>query len=285
MKIQVKDFHAEKICHSGQCFRMEPINDTRLHFSLIAHGKYLEIRQETDGINVSCTEDDWDNIWKDYFDCDTDYGEIYDIVDASDPYLVKAVEFGSGIRILKQELFETIICFIISQQNNINRIRKCVRELCGRYGEERKNERGESYHVFPSPERLAACTEEELRDCNLGYRSKYIVKTSQMIAEGNIRLEQIRSMPYAEAREELMKLSGVGIKVAECICLFALHHVDAFPIDTHIQAVLQQHYPEGFPFSRYQGYAGILQQYAFYFDIYGKRQNSLSPLLFGKNDL
>lgn len=268
VKVQMKDFDLDKISRSGQCFRMNKTGENR--YALIAYGAYLEMEQAKDGILLSCPEEEWEKQWRTYFDCGTDYGEIYRLVDEADSYMQRAVSYGSGIRILRQELFETTVSFIISQQNNIPRIRKCVEALCSRFGEERYNFRGEAYHTFPSPERLAELKAEDLAECGLGYRSKYIVKTAKMIAGDEINWKGLADMPYVEARAELMKLCGVGVKVAECVCLFALHHVDAFPIDTHIQAVLVKYYPSGFPFDRYKGCAGILQQYAFYYDIYGE---------------
>ena len=267
-KIQINNMDLEKISKSGQCFRMNAIMGEEGAYSLIAFGKYLEMRKAKDGYIFTCSEKEWNDLWKEYFDCGTDYEKIYSLVDKEDDYMQSAVSFGKGIRILRQELFETTISFIISQQNNIPRIKKCVETICSRFGEEKYNLYEEKYYAFPTPERLADASEEELRSCNLGYRSRYIRKSARMIADGEVDLEALIHMDYENAKKELMKLCGVGIKVAECICLFALHHVDAFPIDTHIQSVLVNNYPKGFPFDKYKGYAGILQQYAFYYDIF-----------------
>ena len=139
----------------------------------------------------------------------------------------------SGLRILRQELWETIICFIISQQNNIPRITKCVDGLCTLFGEARQRENGEVYHAFPTAERLAQCTPEELSPIRLGYRAKYICATARQVASGTVDLEKVARMKYADAKNELLRLTGVGIKVAECICLFGLHlsHRHAYPAD------------------------------------------------------
>jgi len=111
-------------------------------------------------------------------------------------------------------------------------------------------------------------TEEELRALGMGYRARYLVETSRSICQGEISLEKIQSMRYyGRARKELLKLSGVGEKVADCICLFALHHMDAFPVDTHIKQVLDAHYRRGFPNRRYRGMRGIMQQYIFYYEL------------------
>lgn len=130
--------------------------------------------------------------------------------------------------------------------------------------------RGETYYAFPRPESLASLEENALMECNLGYRSKYVVRTARSVVSGEVDLEQIREMSYAKAREELLKLFGVGGKVADCICLFALHHLQAFPIDTHISQALERHYKRGFPNRRYQGIQGVMQQYIFYYELFGK---------------
>ena len=128
------------------------------------------------------------------------------------------------------------------------------------------------YYSFPTPQQLSGATEEELRRLGMGYRARYIVETTRSILEGEVSLEKLYQMKYyRRARKELMKLSGVGEKVADCICLFALHHMDAFPIDTHIRQVLDEHYRRGFPNRRYHGMRGIMQQYIFYYELIGER--------------
>lgn len=268
IKKNIEYFDIHKICNSGQCFRMNPVGEGR--YGVVAFGEYLEIGQEGNAVTFSCSGEEFAERWRDYFDLDTDYGEIERRVDKKDAYLTAAVQCGSGMRILQQELWEVIVSFIISQQNNIPRIKKCVESLCRNFGEKRENFRGEAYYTFPEAEVLAGHALEDFSVCSLGYRAKYIRKTAQMVADGTVSLERIRELEYEEARTELMRLCGVGIKVAECICLFALHHVDAFPIDTHIKDMLEHHYPKGFPFERYQGIAGILQQYGFYYELWGK---------------
>ena len=261
------DIDIVKIANSGQCFRMNPIKGREEVCTLVAFGEYLEIEKTDTGYQFSCSEEEWERLWKVYFDCSTDYEGLGYLIEEGDKYLQSALVHGKGIRILRQELFETIISFIISQQNNIPRIKKCVETLCTKYGEKRQNFRKEVYFTFPEPMSLAQAGTEALRDCGLGYRSRYIHETSRMIAEGEVKLSALQQMEYQSAKKELLKLPGVGIKVAECIALFGLHHVDAFPIDTHIDAVLKEYYPQGFPFKKYEGYAGILQQYMFYYDL------------------
>lgn len=266
-KIKVNNFDIQKICNSGQCFRMSEI-ETGI-FAVIAFDSYIEISQREDELELTCTEDDFNNIWNQYLGLNDDYDCIECLIE-EDTYMKTALEYGYGIRILKQDLWETLVSFIISQQNNIPRIKKSIQFLCERYGEKKINFRNEVFYTFPTPEALAKVSEEELRDCNLGYRSKYILRTAQSIANDTTYLERLAQLNYEDAKKELMKLYGVGIKVAECICLYALHHMDAFPVDTHILNVLDNNYQDGFPFEKYKGYAGPIQQYAFYYDLFHK---------------
>lgn len=263
--IQLEDFQIEQIARSGQCFRLVSCGDQV--FSLVAGEHYIEISQTGSQITFSGSQKEWEEIWMDYFDCGRDYGAIKKRIDPQDTYLSNAAIQGWGIRILHQDVWEMIITFIISQQNNIKRIRKCVETICERYGEKRINFHKEPYYLFPTPEALAAVSVEELIECNLGYRAKYIQKTAQMIVRKEVNLKSLPLMTYEDAKKEVMKLCGVGTKVAECICLFGLQHMNAFPIDTHIQKVLKEHYAEGFPFERYKDCAGILQQYIFFNDL------------------
>lgn len=275
----LQDFDIHQIASSGQCFRLRPTGPEEKNknlYTLTAFGRYLEIAQEerNSGVEVcfSCTEEEFDGLWSDYFDLGTDYGSIKKAIDPADAYLREAARLGSGIRILRQELWETIVTFIISQQNNISRIQKCVDILCREFGETGRDFRGNPYQIFPTAQALSRASEEELRRLGLGYRAPYLVKTARMAAEGEIDLGALAGMDYEGATEQLLKLCGVGKKVADCISLFALHHIEAFPVDTHIQAMLRR-YPEGFPFERYKGFAGVLQQYAFYYELHGQKEN------------
>ena len=265
----LEHFSLSQICRSGQCFRMEKVRDDV--YCVIAGGHYLEIEQEETACIFHCGEDAYKSFWKNYFDIDTDYGTYIGQIDAGDTYLTKAAAFGSGIRILRQDLWEMIVTFLISQQNNITRIRRCVKNICEKYGEKKESVEGVIYYVFPAPEALAGLTEDALMECNLGYRSKYVVRSARSVLSGEVDLRALYGMPYQEAKEELLKLYGVGAKVADCICLFALHHLQAFPVDTHINQAFSKHYPAGFPDNLYEGYQGVLQQYIFYYELFGDK--------------
>ncbi|HJC44352.1 MAG TPA: 8-oxoguanine DNA glycosylase [Candidatus Mediterraneibacter gallistercoris] len=277
-------FSIPQICESGQCFRLDAVSEDT--YELLAGSRYLKIKirgnpAETAGREENanahthaygetilyCTQEEYETFWKEYFDLSVSYSDYIDQIDRDDDYLTGAAAFGSGIRILRQDTWEMIITFILSQQNNIPRIKGLIRTLGERYGERRETPDGRIYYTFPRAEKLSQATEEELRELKLGYRSKYICQTAKMIAGGEIDLDALKEMEYTEARTELMRLSGIGGKVADCICLFALHQMDAFPVDTHIKKVLESHYPDGFPFERYKGCAGVMQQYIFYYDL------------------
>lgn len=261
----LNDFDIDQIANSGQCFRFHRVGDKS--YNLIAGTHLLNIQQNGRTVRFDCDEDEFNAIWRPYFDLDADYGRCKAAVAKRDTYLQNAVAYGGGLRILRQDLWETILCFIISQQNNIARITRCVENLCSLFGEICYNKSEQVYNSIPTAERLATCTPEDLAPVRLGYRAKYICAAARQVASGEVDLEAIRHMDYARAKAELLRLTGVGIKVAECICLFALHHIDAFPVDTHIRQMLDAHYPKGFPLKRYKGFAGVMQQYAFYYEL------------------
>lgn len=273
VKKAIENFNISQICDSGQCFRMTPICENtdyvpgEVRMKVIASDRYLEIHQIGKDCTFNCSEEEFEEFWKVYFDLETDYSVYMSRINPNDKYLMNAAACGSGMRILRQDLWEMIVSFLISQQNNIPRIRKCIENICREYGEKKLNENGEEYFVFPKPEVLAELDEDALKACNLGYRSKYVVRSARSIVSGEVNLDEIREMPYKKAREELLKLFGVGVKVADCICLFALHHLQAFPVDTHIHQAMETHYKRGFPKRRYKGIEGVLQQYIFYYEL------------------
>lgn len=277
----IDNFDIKQICDSGQCFRMNMLEDGAVE--VIAKGHYLTVLQNGKDVHFNCSDEDLKDFWINYFDLERDYGKIINSIDGSDLYLKNAAQFGSGIRILNQDLWEMIISFIISQRNNIKRIRTCIRKLCEKYGQKHvicdsdlqnlvntdtKDLLKETvYYDFPTPEALMNAEIEDIRALGVGYRDVYIKKAAEAVVSGQIDLDLVSNMDYMQAREELLKLFGVGEKVADCICLFALHHLDAFPRDTHIISIVDNHYNGNFPFEKYKGYAGVLQQYMFFNDL------------------
>ena len=269
--LENKNFNLEQICESGQCFRMNPLEEEKGAFFLIAGDRFLRARQDEGRIYLDCDENDFQEFWKEYFDLDTDYGKILESIDENDVYLNPAAASCPGMRILRQPVWETIVSFIISQQNNIKRIKKSIELLCKEYGQKNEHKDGAVYYSFPEPGALCRLPEDALMSCNLGYRSKYVVRAAARVESVDFDLKLLKTLGYEDAMEYLKSLSGVGDQVANCICLFALHHIGAFPVDTHIRQILSAHYPGGFPFERYRGYAGILQQYMFYYKIHGEK--------------
>ena len=258
----------DQICRSGQCFRMKKLEEG--HWEVIGGKRRIEVCQQGNECTFFCSEEEFENFWAGYFDLDGNYGEYIGRINPRDSYLTAAAEAGWGVRILRQDLWEMIVTFLISQQNNITRIRHCVENICSTYGDLCVDEMGNEYYGFPDPKKLAVLEENELMACNLGYRSKYVVRTARMIALGEFDLDEVRGLSYEKARARLMTLFGVGEKVADCICLFSLHQLQAFPIDTHIRQVLEKRYKRGFPNRRYKGIQGVMQQYIFYYELENK---------------
>ena len=267
-ELKQKNFDLRQIAISGQAFRMNEISNGR--FEIIARDRYLLAEQDEKGIcRFGCSEEEFRSFWYSYFDLETDYGKFISAIDENDAFLTAAAKSCPGLRILRQDPWEMVVTFLISQQNNITRIKRCVENICTRYGEKKTSPDGKVYHAFPLPEALAGLPEDALMADNLGYRSKYVVRTAGEIARGEFKIESLAGMSYEETREKLLKLYGVGVKVADCICLFGLHHIEAFPIDTHIKQMLAREYDNRFPFERYDGFAGVIQQYIFYHELHG----------------
>lgn len=279
----LKNFSIEQICVSGQCFRMNDITDCYVEnkagkesnspkyekvIEVIAFGKRLIVKQAGEEVTFDCSEDDYEKIWVPYFDINTDYGKIISLIDDNDLYLKNAAEKGYGIRILRQDLFEMIISFIISQRNNIKRIRKSVSLLSEKYGVKIVLEDGTEFYDFPTPKALAEANVDDLRAIGTGYRDVYIKRAAEAVYYGDFDLDKLRSMDYRDAKAYLLSLYGIGEKVADCVCLFALHLTESFPKDTHINQVLDREYKSGFDFDRYKESAGILQQYMFYNELF-----------------
>ncbi len=270
----IKDFHLDHTFDNGQCFRWNKEEDGS--YTGIAFGR---------AINISCigetvimdnaSMEDYHRIWRNYLDLDRDYGEIKKMLSEKDKAMLHAVSYGSGMRILQQDKWETLISFILSQNNNIGRIKKCVEGLCAAHGTPMGVYRGSMRYSFPKPEDLTMLSPEELDACRLGYRAKYIIETAKQIAaDGGARLERMGRASAEEAYEYLLGLSGVGPKVANCIMLFSMGKYGSFPLDVWIKRVMSQiyHIEEGntkrmqeYAASYFGEYGGIAQQYLFYY--------------------
>lgn len=257
------DFDLTRIAESGQCFRWEAQEDGG--YRIPFRNSCLYIRDMGNGkFELDCSDGEFHALWRDYFDLNTDYAGIRARVDKlQDPFLYCAAQAEQGIRILRQDPWETLVSFIISQNRNIPAIRRSIDLLCRAAGEALEDRRGERYYAFPSPEGILKLGDAALDACRLGYRAKYVRAAAQRAAEGLFSAESLLETPEAETLSALTGLYGVGIKVASCVSLFGLHHLDAFPVDVWIRRVLEAEYPGGYPYELYSPYNGVYQQYMF----------------------
>ena len=258
------DFDLARIADSGQCFRWE--REDSGAYRIIHREHCLRIRALDGGkCSLSCPEDEFREVWYDYFDLGEDYRAIRERVDREeDPFLADACEYGRGIRILRQDPWEMLISFIISQNRNIPVIKKSVELLCQAAGRRQEDASG-CFYLFPTPEEILSLGEEALAACRLGYRCRYVRAAAKEVAEGRLVLSDLIRASEETAVSALMRVCGVGVKVANCVSLFGLHHVDAFPIDVWMRRILDNEYPGGYPKERYSPYNGVYQQYMFYY--------------------
>ncbi|HIR44268.1 MAG TPA: DNA-3-methyladenine glycosylase 2 family protein [Candidatus Ventrisoma faecale] len=287
---QIDYFNVAQIAGSGQCFRMVPEEsggpagprtETESGWYRVISGEhFLRIRQENDIIEFDFPEAE-SGFWQRYFDLDTDYGAVIQGIPEKDRYLTEAARAGQGIRILRQDAWEMILSFIISQQKTIPMIQAAVEALSEAYGTRRTAADGQVYHSFPRPEQLSGVSLEDFKNLKLGYRAKYIHAICQDAASGALDLDHLAALDYSGAMEYLTGFYGIGTKVANCICLFGLHHIEAFPVDTWIQKILMREYYDGHKYRKIPrsrlcetmvrdhfdtGCGGILQQYIFNYE-------------------
>jgi N-glycosylase/DNA lyase len=200
-----------------------------------------------------------------------DYGKIVkDLIMGEDEFLQEAAGYGSGIRILKQEPFEAMISFIISQNKNIPAIKNCIEAICEFYGEKKISREGIHYVTFPDARTLAGANRDDLRKLKTGYRDEYIIRAAKVVDSGELHLNDLKQLSFEESVIALKKVHGIGEKVANCIALYGLHHIGGFPVDVWILRVLDEIYNNNFDKNKYKGYAGIIQQYMFYYMRYLK---------------
>ena len=286
---KVKDFNPVHTFECGQCFRWKREKDGS--YTGVVRGRAVNVefhgdKEEAGALVIkNGSIDDFINIWYDYFDLGRDYGAIKQSL-MKDNIMREAVKFGYGIRLLKQDIWETLISFILSANNRIPMIMRAVEKLSEAYGEEIKLD-GVSYYSFPSVDKLAASNCEELDVCKGGFRCKYILSTSQMIRDGDVRLERLETMSRDKARNELMRLPGVGPKVADCVLLYSGTKYDVFPTDVWVKRVMEELYFKreasfkeiwNFANENFGDMAGFAQQYLFYYareNKIGAKENSL----------
>lgn len=258
------DFDAVKIAASGQCFRWYPLSDGRCR--IFARDRTVVLKQTApDTLELDCTPAEFQSFWHDYFDFSTDYTEIRASIDPNDHYLSQSAACGQGIRILRQDPFEMLITFLLSQRKSIPAIQKSVEALSRAAGTPIGEADGQTLYAFPTPAQLAALDDDTLAACGLGYRLPYIRQAAQVAAQNPALFDELAALDDAALREKLLSLHGVGPKIAQCVMLFGFHRMDSFPLDVWMNRVMDIHYPNGFPFDRYAPFNGVIQQYLFYF--------------------
>lgn len=275
-------FDVRQILESGQVFRFEKITDQS--YMLVAKQKVIKLAQHEESSSVmiyNTNISELDEVWGHYLDIDTDYAEIARTLSAKDEYMAKAVAFGQGIRILKQDPWEMLISFIISQNKAIPHIKECIKNISMQFGTPIEDEEFTGYYTFPTPEELKDATEEDLRECKVGFRAPYILDACHKVLNEEIILNDLYLLSAEEAKEKLMRIKGVGPKIADCILLFAYSKMQLFPTDVWIKRVMEGIYFKGremkldeiqkFAKSYFGDLAGYAQQYLFF---YG-RENAL----------
>lgn len=243
----------------GQCFRWQK---TTGGYTGIFKGNELTISQNENEIIIKNTNiNDFKKIWCEYFDFETDYKKIGENISTLHPILKKAYKECSGIRILKQEPWETLCSFIISQNNNIPRIKKIIKSLCDLFGNKIENSEEKS---FPSAQIISKLSLEDLTPIKSGFRAKYILDAAQKVDSDIVNFEKIKDMDYSKAKNTLMKIKGVGPKVADCVLLYGFHKLEAFPEDVWIKKVMNTFFKNESP-KIFGKYAGIAQQYLYHY--------------------
>lgn len=275
-KLKKNNFDLKQTFLCGQCFRWRENADGS--FSGVAMGRRLTLSQSAEAVMLHGADPADLALWERYFDMDTDYGALIERF-SEDPILRRAAECSPGIRILRQEPFETLISFIISQNNNIPRISGIISRLCKTFGDpcdgcdpcdpcdgcggcDPCDGSDGSGYSFPDAKRLYGITPEDLAPLRAGFRARYICDAVEKVNSGAVDLGALYSMGTDEARAALKTITGVGDKVADCVLLFAYHKLDAFPRDVWVKRIMSELYPNGLPECAL-GVQGVAQQYLF----------------------
>lgn len=270
-----KSFKVKDIFECGQCFRWNEEPDGS-YTGIFGHN-VLNVKEEKDIVITGICNGDIEDICKNYFDLDRNYEEIKKTLSLVDDNMKESIRYGEGIRILNQDLWEMIISFIISANNNIPRIKGIIERMSAKYGQEIKF-RGTSYYTFPTIDELSQASVKDLKDLGLGFRDRYVYETTKKIKEGKINLENLKQEPTNEVRKQLLTLTGVGPKVADCIMLFStLKRFDVFPVDVWVRRVMNDLYIHNedetkvnkkqiqeIARDKFGALEGIAQQYLFY---------------------
>ncbi|WP_407721103.1 DNA-3-methyladenine glycosylase family protein [Ruminococcus sp. JE7B6] len=254
----VTDLDLAQTLDCGQSFRWVEREDGG--FDGVAFNRSVTVRLDGTDLYIENADESDRELWHSYFDLGLDYGKIREEISAIHPILADAAKYAPGIRILRQEPYEALCTFIISQNNNIKRIKGIVQRLCEQFGDRLPD----GTYAFPDAEKMASLTAEDLAPLRAGFRNRYLVDAARKVADGDVDLEKCRSCDYDEARRELMQITGVGVKVADCALLFGLHRIEAFPLDVWMKRAMATLFPGMTP-GDFGQYAGIAQQYIFHY--------------------
>lgn len=265
------DLEATLFC--GQAFRWKAAGQGR--YQGIVQGHCITVEQLPDGMCLfPCAPQDFESVWRRYFDLDYDYAGCEAHL-CSDTVMAPMARACRGLRLLNQPVWECLITFIISSNNNIRRICGSVEALSARAGTP-----VEGGYAFPEPRQLAALTVEQLKACGLGYRADYVASTARQVCDNPQLLDALAGMTYQDARAALMRYKGVGEKVADCVLLFSCGQRGAFPVDVWVERAMRLYYPQlktdraaigRFARETYGDYAGLAQQYLFHYQRNGRK--------------
>ena len=265
----VSDFSASRVFDCGQSFRFNELDGV---VDGVAFGKRIRIKQNGDTVTIiGADKESYEGVWEKYLGLDEDYGAINaDVCKRFGVYnnvIYDAVKAASGIRILRQDHWEALCSFIISQNNNIPRIKKIIADMSRALGE-KFEAFGDECYAFPTPEAVLDAGIPALNALKMGFRSKYVTDAAKRVVDGRVDLCAVEKMSFPEGEEYLMQICGVGKKVADCTLLFGYHKTEAFPVDVWIKRVLEKYYPDGVDLGSLGEYAGIAQQYLFCYERY-----------------
>ena len=270
------DFDLAQTLECGQCFHFVKLDEN--DYVLTAKGRLLHVSQQADTVTFYDTEEDeYVNVWKNYFDMGRDYSAVKKKLLENDNKLKDAIESMWGVRILNQDFFETLISFIISQNKQIPHIKKIVADISAKFGTYKGTYGGADMYTFPTLEQLTNASEEDFKELKTGFRAPYIMDAIRRNMAGQFNEKELKNMDYDSCIKELMTIKGVGEKVANCVSLFGLGKKEAFPVDVWIKRIMETMYFDGedtpkdkiaaFAKEQFGDLGGFAQQYLFY---YGK---------------